>query len=41
VVQGYKPVYVDEWQLIQKVQEIGQRLLARTGVQFPPRWPVV
>ena len=41
VVQGHKPLYVDEWQLIQKVQEVGERLLARTGVQFPPRWPVV
>jgi 5-methylthioadenosine/S-adenosylhomocysteine deaminase len=41
VVQGYEPLYVDEWQLIQKVQEIGERLLARTGVHFPPRWPMV
>jgi 5-methylthioadenosine/S-adenosylhomocysteine deaminase len=41
VVQGYQARYVDEWQLIQKVQDIGARLLARTGVQFPPRWPVV
>jgi cytosine/adenosine deaminase-related metal-dependent hydrolase len=41
VVRNYKPVYVDEWQLLQKVQDLGQRLLARTGVQFPPRWPVV
>jgi cytosine/adenosine deaminase-related metal-dependent hydrolase len=41
VVQDYKPLYVDEWQLIQKVQGIGERLLARTGVRFPPRWPVV
>ena len=40
VVQGYTPLYVDEWGLIQKVQDIGQRLLARTGVHFPPRWPV-
>jgi 5-methylthioadenosine/S-adenosylhomocysteine deaminase len=41
VVQGYKPLFVDEWQLMQKVQDIGERLLARTGVQFAPRWPVV
>ena len=40
VVRDYKPLYVDEWQLIQKVQGIGERLLARTGVHFPPRWPV-
>jgi cytosine/adenosine deaminase-related metal-dependent hydrolase len=41
VVRDYKALYVDEWQLIQKVQGIGERLLARTGVHFPPRWPVV
>jgi cytosine/adenosine deaminase-related metal-dependent hydrolase len=40
VVQNYTPLFVDEWQLMQKVQEIGERLLARTGVHFPPRWPV-
>jgi cytosine/adenosine deaminase-related metal-dependent hydrolase len=41
VVQDHTPRYVDEWQLIQKVQGIGERLLARTGVHFPLRWPVV
>jgi cytosine/adenosine deaminase-related metal-dependent hydrolase len=41
VVQNYRPLYVDEWDLMQKVQAIGERLLARTGVHFPPRWPVV
>jgi 5-methylthioadenosine/S-adenosylhomocysteine deaminase len=41
VVQGYKVLYVDEWQLIQKVQSLGERLLARTGVHFPSRWPIV
>jgi 5-methylthioadenosine/S-adenosylhomocysteine deaminase len=41
VVQGSKPLYVDEWELIRKVQDIGERLLARTRVYFPPRWPVV
>jgi cytosine/adenosine deaminase-related metal-dependent hydrolase len=40
VVQNYTPLFVDEWQLMQKVQGIGERLLARTGVHFPPRWPV-
>ena len=40
VVENYTPVFVDEWQLMQKVQGIGERLLARTGVHFPPRWPV-
>jgi cytosine/adenosine deaminase-related metal-dependent hydrolase len=41
VVQDHRPRYVDEWQLIQKVQGIGEQLLARTGVHFPRRWPVV
>jgi cytosine/adenosine deaminase-related metal-dependent hydrolase len=41
VVEGHRALYVDEWQLIQKVQDIGERLLARTGIGFPARWPVV
>jgi 5-methylthioadenosine/S-adenosylhomocysteine deaminase len=41
VVQDHKARYADEWQLIQKVQGIGERLLVRNGVHFPLRWPVV
>ena len=41
VVENQVPVFVDEWELIQKVQELGEKLLARTGVSFPSRWPVV
>lgn len=41
VVQGGKPCFVDEWDLIRKVQERGERLLKRTGISFAPRWPVV
>lgn len=41
VVDAYKTRYVDEGELIEKVQAIGEQLLARTGVQFPTRWPVV
>jgi 5-methylthioadenosine/S-adenosylhomocysteine deaminase len=41
VVQNGTPCYVDEWGLIAKVQELGERLLARTGMHFAPRWPVV
>ena len=41
VVEAQVPVYVDEWQLIQKVQELGEGLMARTGISFPGRWPVV
>ena len=41
VVEAHKPVFVDEWQLIQKVQELGENMLQRTGVSFPLRWPIV
>src|SRR5919198_4422483 len=41
VVENHTPCYVDEWELIRQVQTLGERLLARTGIQFAPRWPVV
>ena len=41
VVENHEPLFVDEWELIQKVQELGERLLARTGISFPSRWPMV
>ena len=41
VVEDHKPLFVDEWELIQKVQKIGEDMLARTGVSFPQRWPIV
>ena len=41
VVEAGKPLFVDEWELSQKVQQIGEDMLARTGVSFPSRWPVV
>jgi cytosine/adenosine deaminase-related metal-dependent hydrolase len=41
VVQHGTPCYVDEWELMSKVQELGEGLLQRTGVEFAPRWPVV
>jgi cytosine/adenosine deaminase-related metal-dependent hydrolase len=41
VVQNGTPCYVDEWELITRVQALGERLLARTGIHFSPRWPVV
>ena len=40
VIEGHKPVFLDEWELIQKVQSLGEKLLQRTGVGFPSRWPV-
>ncbi|MFQ5933579.1 MAG: amidohydrolase family protein [Dehalococcoidia bacterium] len=42
VVENHEPTFVDEWELIQKVQAIGEDMLTRTGVPFPQhRWPVV
>ena len=41
VVAGHQPQFVDERELIQKVQDLGETLMARTGVSFPSRWPVV
>jgi cytosine/adenosine deaminase-related metal-dependent hydrolase len=41
VVEDHRPTFVDEWRLIQKVQELGEGLLARTGISYPSRWPVV
>jgi hypothetical protein len=41
VVEDHKPLFVDEWELAQKVQGIGEGMLARAGLSFPPRWPIV
>jgi len=42
VVDGYRQTFVDEGRLFQKIQEIGERLQARTGITFPrSRWPIV
>ena len=42
VVDAYRQSFVDEAQLFSRVQEIGERLLARTGVNLPrSRWPIV
>ena len=41
VVDAYRQTFVDEPRLFAKVQEIGERLQARTGVSFPrSRWPM-
>lgn len=40
VVEDHRPLFVDEWELIQQVQATGVSMLARTGLSFPPRWPV-
>jgi 5-methylthioadenosine/S-adenosylhomocysteine deaminase len=42
VVDAYRQSFVDEARLFARVQEIGERLLARTGVDLPrSRWPIV
>ncbi|HEY7655049.1 MAG TPA: amidohydrolase family protein [Methylomirabilota bacterium] len=41
VVDSYRQTFVDEPRLFAKVQEIGERLQARTGISFPrSRWPM-
>ncbi len=42
VVDAYRQSFVDEARLYETVQEIGERLQARTGITFPRgRWPIV
>jgi cytosine/adenosine deaminase-related metal-dependent hydrolase len=41
-VDAYRQTFVDESRLYARVQDIGERLLARTGVSYPrSRWPIV
>ena len=41
VVENHVPLFVDEWELIQKVQALGEDMLSRTGISYPSRWPLV
>jgi 5-methylthioadenosine/S-adenosylhomocysteine deaminase len=41
VIEAHQPTFVDEWELIKKVQKLGEGLLNRTGVSYPSRWPLV
>jgi cytosine/adenosine deaminase-related metal-dependent hydrolase len=42
VVEDHRQSFIDEVRLFGKVQEIGERLQARTGITFPrSRWPIV
>jgi cytosine/adenosine deaminase-related metal-dependent hydrolase len=41
VVESYQQRFADERRLMQKVQEIGESLLVRSGVTVPQRWPVI
>jgi cytosine/adenosine deaminase-related metal-dependent hydrolase len=40
VVEDHRPLFVDEWELMQRVQAIGEQMLERTGISFPTSWPV-
>ncbi len=41
VVDAYRQTFVDETRLFGKVQEIGEKLQARTGITFPlSKWPM-
>jgi 5-methylthioadenosine/S-adenosylhomocysteine deaminase len=41
VVDAYRQTFVDEPRLFARVQDIGERLQARTGISFPrSRWPM-
>jgi hypothetical protein len=42
VVDAYRQSFVDEPKLYAKVQEMGEKLMARTGTAFPrSRWQIV
>ena len=41
VVEDHKALFVDEQALIEEVQVVGESMLARTGLSFPPPWPIV
>lgn len=41
VVEAYRQHFADERALMEKVQQIGESLLARTGLSCSMRWPVV
>ena len=41
VVRDHRPTFIDVWELIRQVQEIGRNMLDRVGLLFPSRWPVI
>ena len=41
VVEDHTALFVDERALIEEVQAVGESMLARTGLSFPPPWPIV
>ena len=41
VVENHSPLFVDEIKLINKMQTIGENLLARAKLSIKPRWPFI
>ncbi|HEY7163792.1 MAG TPA: amidohydrolase [Candidatus Binatia bacterium] len=41
VVEGYEQQFAEEWPLMQKVQEIGESILKRSGLSVAHRWPII
>ena len=41
VVEDHRPLFVNERQLIRSTQAMGEKLLARTGIDVPQRWPML
>ena len=41
VVEDHRPIFVDELELVHRVQSLGEGLLRRENLSYPPRWPVV
>ena len=41
VVENHRPVFVDLWELIERVQAIGASMLERTQTAVASRWPIL
>ncbi|MEC9308975.1 MAG: amidohydrolase family protein [Chloroflexota bacterium] len=41
VVSDHEPLFIDQSDLVHKVQRIGESLLNRTGIHYPSNWPVI
>ena len=41
VVRDHAPTFLDERELIGQVQKIGEDMVARSGISFPSRWPIL
>ncbi len=41
VVENGQALYVDEWELAQRVQRHGESMLERTNTSYQPNWPVM